>query len=200
MLGDSAPTNADFMQAREQRVCEPCVVGKMQRPSHPLRSPRATPPCWRIYADLCEFPIEVAQRGGLRYFLVVVDEATRFALVTPLKRKSDAASAMREAIAWLETQTGMRVVRVRTDRGGEFLAGALLAWYRARGTQQEPHRRTRPRPTASPSMPRRASSASVPKPLSPSRRCQRQATAVVCDSTSAAHACRGMSSMYITPR
>ena len=131
------PTPAEFLQAREQRVCEPCVAGKMRRASHPLRVPSIVRPCFRLFADVCEFPAVATSRGGCRYFLVVVDEATRFSLVAPLARKSEAAAALRSAIAWLETQSGFRVVRVRTDRGGEFMARPLLAYYAERGIQAE---------------------------------------------------------------
>lgn len=128
-------TPAQFLQARERSVCEPCIVGKLQRASHPLRVPRPVPLLYRVHTDVCEFP---SASGPTHRFVTLIDEATRFSCVTPLLRKSDAADAVRNMIAWCEKQTGQSVLRVRNDRGGEFMVGALQAYYAQRGIQMEP--------------------------------------------------------------
>jgi hypothetical protein len=68
----------------------------------------------------------------------VIDEATRFVDVTLLARKSDAPTAVRQSIMWYETQTDLQVQRVRHDRGGEYMGGELLCFYKQRGIQREP--------------------------------------------------------------
>jgi hypothetical protein len=39
---------------------------------------------------------------------------------------------------WYETQTDLRVQRVQHDRGGEYMGGELLCFYKERGIQREP--------------------------------------------------------------
>jgi hypothetical protein len=81
--------------------------------------------------DLCDLP-----HGG--YFGTVIDEAMRFADVTLLARESDAPTAVRHSIMGYETQTDLWVQRVRHDRGGEYMGGELLCFYKERGIQREP--------------------------------------------------------------
>ena len=129
LLDDSALTPEAFMQAREQSACEPCLVGKLRRTSHPLRVPRPVRILHRLHMDLCEL------RGV--YFATVIDEATRFARVVLLVRKSDTAEAVRKLILWAETQTDQRVQRVRHDGGGEYVSASLRGFYAERGIQME---------------------------------------------------------------
>jgi hypothetical protein len=44
LLGADDPSHAAFVQAREQKACEPCVLGKLRRISHPSRVPRHVRP------------------------------------------------------------------------------------------------------------------------------------------------------------
>jgi hypothetical protein len=68
----------------------------------------------------------------------------RHARVDLLQRKSDAAATIRIAIEWCETQTDLRVQRVRhygLGGGGgppPNMGASLLAFYRESGIQQEP--------------------------------------------------------------
>ena len=73
-----------------------------------------------------------------KYFLTFIDEATRYAVVTLLTRKSETAARVKQLIAWAETQTDLRVQSVRHDRGGEFLEGELQLYYAQKGIQMEP--------------------------------------------------------------
>lgn len=129
-LRHTSLTPSALLQARKQGTCEPCVVGKLRRTSHPPRQPREVRVLERVHMDLCDLPIG--------YFGTVIDEATRYASVLLLQRKSDTAAAVRDALKWCETQTGKQVQRVRHDRGGEYMVGTLQSFYAERGIQMEP--------------------------------------------------------------
>ena len=133
LLGRCDVTPAQFLQARDLHVCEPCVVGKLRRTSHPPRVPRPVRVLHRVHMDVCELP-------GCpdRYFSSVIDEATRYARVVLQQRKSETAAAVRTTIIWCETQTDRRVQRVRHDNGGEYVVRELAAFYAERGIQSEP--------------------------------------------------------------
>jgi len=136
MLAGCTLTPQQFMQARAERVCQPCVQGKLRRVPHPPRLPRPVRILHRVHMDLCELPLGADE--GCRYFATLIDEATRYARVVLLPRKSDTAACVREMIAWCENQTDVRVQRVRHDRGGEYMSGSLRAYYATRGIQMEP--------------------------------------------------------------
>jgi transposase InsO family protein len=118
------------VQARKQKACEPCVLGKLRRVSHPPRVPHHVRPLHQLRVDLGDLP----HRG---YLSTVIDEGTWFAVVAVLQRKSDAEVAVRNAIAWSECQTDLRVQRVRSGRGGEYMGGHLIRFYEKKGIQRE---------------------------------------------------------------
>jgi hypothetical protein len=128
LLGADDPSPAASMQAREQKACEPCVLGKLRRISHPPRVPRHVRPLHRLHVDLGDLP-----HGG--YLSTVIDEGTRFLVVAILQRKSKAEVAVCNAIAWFECQTDLRVQRVQSDRGGEYMGRDLLRFMRRRGSR-----------------------------------------------------------------
>jgi transposase InsO family protein len=130
LLGADDPSPAAFVQARKQKACEPCVLGKLRRVSHPPRVPHHVRPLHRLHVDLGDLP-----HGG--YLSTVIDEGTRFAVVAVLQRKSDAEIAVRNAIEWFECKTDLRVQRVRSDRGGEYMGGHLIRYYEKKGIQRE---------------------------------------------------------------
>jgi hypothetical protein len=70
-----------------EQICHPCVAGKMRILSLPLKMPRPVRVMNWVDMDMCDLP-----RGG--HFGAVIDEATRFATVTLLARKSDAATSI----------------------------------------------------------------------------------------------------------
>jgi hypothetical protein len=101
MLRDDA-TPAAFVQACKESVSEPCMLGKLRRGSHPSCRP---------------------QQNHDGYLSTVTDKATCFYTVFIVQRKSDTEAAVRQILAWSETQTGQRVQKVRHDRGGEYMGG-----------------------------------------------------------------------------
>ena len=125
---------AQFLQARDTRICEPCV-GKLHRVSHPLKSKQPVRVLASFSMDLCSLP--VGADVGVRYIASHIDKATRYAIVVPLALKSDTAAAARRTISWCETQAGLRLQRVRHDRGGEYMLRSLRPFCDERGIQIE---------------------------------------------------------------
>jgi hypothetical protein len=130
LLQGCAVTPAEFIQALQKHVCEPCALGKLRRTSHLSRPPRPIRVLGCVHADLCQ----LVPSGYLGTF---VDEATRFAVARVQHSKGDMAVNMCCWIVWGETQTGQRVQRVRHDRGGEYVNHTLQAFYAERGIQME---------------------------------------------------------------
>ncbi|CAI7887180.1 unnamed protein product [Closterium sp. NIES-54] len=87
-------------------------------------------------------PARVRGLGHERYFLLVVDDYSRYTTVFPLRSKGDVTEVLidwiRAACLQLRQSFGsdFPVLRLHSDRGGEFSSGLLRAFCRARGIRQ----------------------------------------------------------------
>ncbi|CAI7735978.1 unnamed protein product [Closterium sp. NIES-53] len=112
----------------------PCVEGRLRATPHSsLRS--ATEPFKTLHLDVWG----PASRPGPEresFFLVVVDDCSRYTTVFPLAKKSDVTSTL---IRWLLTTADTRarpVSCLHSDRGGEFCSGVLAGFCREQGIHQ----------------------------------------------------------------
>ncbi|CAI7927704.1 unnamed protein product, partial [Closterium sp. NIES-54] len=103
-----------------------------------------TPPRFlrqRLHMDVWG-PARVRGQGHERYFLLVVDDYSRYTTVFPLRSKGDVAEVLidwiRAARLHLRESFGsdFPVLRLHSDRGGEFSSARLGAFCRARGIRQ----------------------------------------------------------------
>uniref|UniRef100_A0ACD5WTY3 Uncharacterized protein n=1 Tax=Avena sativa TaxID=4498 RepID=A0ACD5WTY3_AVESA len=76
----------------------------------------------------------LASQGGKRYFLLLVDDHSRFMWITLLHSKDEAAEALRRFTAAAEMESGERLRTLRTDRGGEFTSKDFSEFCADRGT------------------------------------------------------------------
>ncbi|CAI7892448.1 unnamed protein product, partial [Closterium sp. NIES-53] len=95
----------------------------------------------RLHMDVWG-PARVRGQGHERYFLLVVDDYSRYTTVFPLRSKGDVAEVLidwiRAARLHLRESFGsdFPVLRLHSDRGGEFSSARLGAFCRARGIRQ----------------------------------------------------------------
>ena len=102
------------------KLCRNCVAGKHHRTPFPKASSyRSEDPLQLVHADICG-PISPPILGGSRYFLLIIDDYSRLNWVAMLQHKSDACEAFKKFKALAETEKGVKLKALRTDRGGEF--------------------------------------------------------------------------------
>ncbi|CAL1397608.1 unnamed protein product [Linum trigynum] len=105
----------------EVGVCSTCQVGKQHRAPFPKKSTwRATQKLQLLHADLCG-PITPTSNGGKRYIFTLIDDFSRKLWVFFLAAKSEALDSFKKFKALIEKETGLPIVCLRTDRGGEFM-------------------------------------------------------------------------------
>ena len=85
-----------------------------------------------VHMDLCgPLPTTI---GGAKYFLVLVDDYSRFCFVYMLKHKSEAVHKIKEWFALMKTQfPQQRVQAFQSDRGGEFVNKAMKDFLTTQG-------------------------------------------------------------------
>jgi hypothetical protein len=102
------------------RLCADCIATKMKRSLFPsLAKRRADGLLDLVHGDLCG-PISSETPGGKKFFLVLVDDWSRFMWVAPLAAKSDMLAAVKMFKAKVEVETGRRLRLLRTDNRGEL--------------------------------------------------------------------------------
>ena len=100
--------------------CEACSMAKARRNAVPKSTnTRSTRRAGRFFVDLGG-SMPTTSLGGSKYVMICVDDFSRFKIVRFLKKKSDAAAALRNIIAEYNTPSGLKIGAIRTDEGGEF--------------------------------------------------------------------------------
>ncbi|CAI7774764.1 unnamed protein product [Closterium sp. NIES-53] len=114
--------------------CTPCVAGCLCTTPHSSLRP-ATALFQTLHLDVWG-PAPTLGPERERYFLVVIDDYSRYTTVFPLAKKSEVTSTL---IWWLlasEATRGSRVRCLHSDRGGEFCSGALAGFCGEQGIRQ----------------------------------------------------------------
>ena len=118
------------------KFCEECALAKQTRRNFTKQPTRTTTRLGRLHMDLSG-PHPISVRGE-RYFLLLLDEATRKRWVYFLKQKSDVPGAIRQFLVQMETQTGLKVKRWHSDNGGEFISKVMEDMAKENGIIHEP--------------------------------------------------------------
>lgn len=114
---------ADIMQQKSE-LCEGCVLGKHSRDPFDQSVSRTVRQLELLHMDVLG-PLEVESLGGSKYVATFLDDFSGLSVVRTIAHKSDVTAAVREVVQMLETQTGLVLKAVRTDRGGEYVNGQL---------------------------------------------------------------------------
>jgi hypothetical protein len=107
------------------QVCHSCLVAKQTRKSFPQCARwRIDEPLELIHVDLCG-PITPEIVGENKYFMLLVDDCTRWMTFSILKTKDQACATFVRFKPEAENRLGHKIKMVRSDRGGEFLAATF---------------------------------------------------------------------------
>ncbi|CAI5461779.1 unnamed protein product [Closterium sp. Yama58-4] len=121
--------------------CLPCVEGRQRAAPHSSSFPPTTAPLQTLHMDVWG-PARVRGQGQERYFLIVVDDFSRYTTVFPLRTKGDVPDVL---IPWIRRsrlqlserfRSDFPVLRLHSDRGGEFSSGLLEAFCQQEGIEQ----------------------------------------------------------------
>jgi transposase InsO family protein len=118
-----------------EQFCDVCVLTKQSRLPFPQQSSfRAKEQLELVHRDLCG-PMTPATPGERRYFLLLIDDLSRYMWVVVLGSKGEAVDAIRRAQAAAEVECGRKLRVLRTDNGGEFTAAEFVSYCADEGVQ-----------------------------------------------------------------
>ncbi|CAI7912025.1 unnamed protein product [Closterium sp. NIES-53] len=121
--------------------CLPCVKERQRDAPHSSSFPLTTAPLQTLCMDVWG-PARVSGQGRERYFLLVVDDYTRYTTVFPLRSKGQVVDVL---IPWIRAvrlqlherfRADLPVLLQHCDRGGEFSSNLLQDFCRGEGILQ----------------------------------------------------------------
>jgi hypothetical protein len=113
---------------RVEQVCDGCMLGKQHRKPFPQSSNyRATTGLELVHGDLCG-QISPPTPGGKSFFLLIVDDHSRYMWLELLASKDEALQYFKKFKTAAELESAHRLKAFRTDRGGEFSSGAFVSF------------------------------------------------------------------------
>ncbi|CAI7894714.1 unnamed protein product [Closterium sp. NIES-53] len=121
--------------------CLRCVEGRQRAAPHSSEFPPTTAPLQTLHMDIWG-PAPVGGTDQERYFLLVVDDYTRYTTVFPLRRKADISGVL---IPWIRATHRQQLerfsrdfpgLRLHSDRDGEFSSDLLAEFCRDKGIAQ----------------------------------------------------------------
>jgi transposase InsO family protein len=119
------------------QLCDSCLAGKQRRSLFPAQARRRAGGVLElVHGDICG-PITPMTPSGNHYFLLLVDDMSRYMWLCLLASKDQAPTAIRRFKAAAELESGHKLKVLRTDRGGEFTSVEFGAYCAEEGVQRQ---------------------------------------------------------------
>jgi transposase InsO family protein len=101
-------------------LCEACQKGKFTKRSFKAKNIVSTSrPLELLHIDLFGL-VKTASFGGKKYGLVIVDDYSRWTWVKFLRHRDESHSVFSTFCSQVQNEMNCKVIRVRSDHGGEF--------------------------------------------------------------------------------
>ncbi|KAL1195981.1 Retrovirus-related Pol polyprotein from transposon RE2 [Cardamine amara subsp. amara] len=123
------------LNKHSHNMCEACQLGKSSRLSFSASSFSASKPLERIHCDLWG-PAPIVSVQGFRYYVILIDNFSRFSWFYPLKNKSDFSSIFIMFQKLVEAQFKIKIGIFQCDGGGEVTSKRFLQHLEDSGIKQ----------------------------------------------------------------
>jgi transposase InsO family protein len=127
-------TNIHF---EKDRVCSACQAGKQVGAHHPHKNIMTTDmPLELLHMDLFG-TIAYISIAGSKYYLVIVDDYSRFTWVFFLQEKSQTQETLKGFLRQAQNKFGLRIKKIRSDNGTEFKNSQIEGFLEEEGIKHE---------------------------------------------------------------
>ena len=104
----------------KDKLCSACPAGKQVANTHPTKAYLSTSRVLELlHMDLFE-PTTYASLGGNKYYLVIVDDYSRYTWTFFLQDKAEVASIFKKFAKTAQNQFDVKIKKIRSDNGKEF--------------------------------------------------------------------------------
>jgi hypothetical protein len=119
-----------------EKICEPCIEGKLHRAPHTTTAIRATRPLERVSSDV-HGPLPTRSRTGNQYWITFCDQYSGHCALYFMREKSEAMDKFILYKNWAENQFSARIKHFKDDKGGEYSSNALQNLMDQHGIERE---------------------------------------------------------------
>lgn len=105
----------------DDTICEPCLLGKFHKLPFSSTQSRSSSPFELVHTDVWG-PSPFLSIDGYRYFVLFIDDCTRFTWMFPMKKKNEVLSFFKSLCAIVSTQFNKSIKTLRSDGGGEYMS------------------------------------------------------------------------------
>jgi transposase InsO family protein len=135
VLVSTLPSLSSRISVRNKHVqhhCKHCLIGKMHKLPFAHSKFQSTQPLELVHSDVWG-PAPVSSSNGNKYYLLFVDDFSRYSWLFLLKHKSDVLATFKHFKASVETQLSAQIKFLRTDCGGEYTSNAFTDFCSSHG-------------------------------------------------------------------
>lgn len=125
ILQHLSSTKAILVNKVSKTMCESCQLGKTSKLHFPSSVFQSQFPLERVHCDVWG-PAPVTSVQGFRYYIIFIDNFSRFSWMYPLKKKSDVMAVFKTFQSLVENQFARKIQIFQSDGGGEFVNTQLL--------------------------------------------------------------------------
>jgi transposase InsO family protein len=111
-------------------------ASKQPRKPHKAAEERHLTPLELKHSDICKMN-GVLTEDGQRYFMILIDDVSRYCYVYLLITKDDALNCFKIYKDEVENQLEKKIKRFRSNRGGEYLSNGFNLFYVKHGIIHE---------------------------------------------------------------
>lgn len=138
-LGHPSNEITSFMLAKihiplssSSHVCSYCLQGKMCKQPFSSTHIVSQIPFEVIHSDVWG-PTPYPSLHGHKYYVIFLDECTKFCWLFPLIKKSDCFSSFVHFVAYVETQFAATIKNFQSDGGGEYVSKEFQTYLSSKG-------------------------------------------------------------------
>lgn len=111
----SCNTNLDYVSF----FCEACQLGKSKKLPISKSISHANSPRDLVHIDLWG-PSPIQSTNGFRFYIIFIDDFSRYSWIYPLKHKSEAVNAFNIFRFFVENKFSTKIKAMQCDNGGEY--------------------------------------------------------------------------------
>ncbi|PKU68311.1 Retrovirus-related Pol polyprotein from transposon TNT 1-94 [Dendrobium catenatum] len=132
ILQHISKNNPDLHISSTSISCTPCNQCKGHKLQFPISENRKQAPLELLHSDVWG-PSPVPSHQGFRYYVIFVDDYSRFIWLFPIMFKSDVTNIFINFVTFIERQTSRKIKAIRTDGGGEYVNQYFQKFTRDKG-------------------------------------------------------------------